>query len=154
MGGGFSLEGWKVTLPQVGGGSYQKTIKEALKKSNLTPEDIDFINPHGVAIKITDAYEANAITDIFGNNPEKPFISAYKPYVGHNLGGCALLESIILLLSLDNNLIPPTLNCEDIDLKYNVKIVKELIPNALNTVMKLSCGFAGYNAAVVFRRLN
>jgi 3-oxoacyl-[acyl-carrier-protein] synthase II len=152
LGGGFSLESWKVTLPQIGGLSYQKTIESALKKNNLKPEDIDLVNPHGVAIKVTDGYESKAITDIFGKNSKKPFITAFKPYIGHNLGGCAILESIILLLSMEKNLVPPTLNCEEIDPRYNMEVVRELTNYSLNTTMKLSCGFAGYNG--VYRRIN
>ncbi|MEW6408779.1 MAG: beta-ketoacyl synthase N-terminal-like domain-containing protein [Nitrospirota bacterium] len=154
LGGGFSLEGWKVTLPRIGSLSYQKTIEYALKKTNLRPEDIDLINPHGVAIKVTDGYEAKAITDIFGRNSKRPLITAFKPYVGHNLGGSAILESIILLLSMGKKLIPPTLNCEEVEPKYNIELVRELTPYSLNTAMKLSCGFAGYNGAVIFKRLN
>lgn len=154
LGGGFGLEGWKVTMPKIGSVSYQNTIKSALKKADLKPENIDLINPHGVAIKITDAYEAKAISDVFGENSKKPLITAFKPYVGHNLGGSAILESIILLLSMENNLIPPTLNSEEIDPKYNLAVVRELTRFSLNTVMKLSCGFAGYNAAAVYKRLS
>lgn len=153
LGGGFSLEGWKVTLPQIGGLSYQKTIRNALKRADLKPNDIDLINPHGVAIKVTDGYEAKAIADVFGKNPRKPLITAFKPYVGHNLGGCAVLESIILLLSMKKNLIPPTLNCEEVEPKYNIKLVEELTSHSLNTTMKLSCGFAGYNGAVIFKKI-
>src|SRR4030042_2679419 len=119
LGGGFSLEGWKVTLPRIGGSSYQKAIEASLKKHNLQPHDLDLLNQHGVAIRVTDRYEANAITDIFGKNSEKPLITAFKPYVGHNLGGCSILESIILLLSLENNLISPTLNCDEVEQKHN-----------------------------------
>lgn len=153
LGGGFSLESWKVTMPRIGGTSYQEAIEYALKETNLKPEDIDLINPHGVAIKVTDGYEAKAITDIFGKNSKKPLITAFKPYVGHNLGGSAILESIILLLSLEENLIPPTLNCKKVEPKYNIELVKELTRQPLNIAMKLSCGFAGYNAAVVFKKV-
>jgi 3-oxoacyl-[acyl-carrier-protein] synthase II len=152
LGGGFSLEGWKVTLPKIGSSSYPMAIESSLKIADLKPEDIDLINPHGVAIKVTDGYEVKAITDVFGKNIKKPFITAFKPYVGHNLGGSAILEIIILLLSLEKDLIPPTLNCNEIEPKYNIELVKELIPYSLNRAMKLSCGFAGYNAAAIFKK--
>lgn len=152
LGAGFSLEGWKVTMPQIGSSSYQKAIQSALRRTGLRPDDIDFIVPHGVAIKVTDGYEAKAIVDIFGKNPEKPFISAFKPYVGHNLGGCAILEIIILLLCMKNSMIQPTLNCEEIEPKHNIKLVRESTNYPINTAMKLSCGFAGYNSAVVFKK--
>lgn len=152
-GGAFSLEGWKVMLPQIGGTYYQDAIKTALRKSNLDPNEIDLINPHGVALKATDAYEAKAISDIFGRNTQKPFISAFKPYVGHNLGGSAMLEMIILLLSMEKQLIPPVMNCDDVEPKYNIELIRKLTPCSLNATMKLSCGFAGYNAAAVFKKI-
>ena len=152
LGGGFSLEGWKVTLPQLGSNSYQKAIKQALNSSGLKPKDIDLVNPHGVAIKITDRYETQAITDVFGENAKKPLVSAFKPYVGHNLGGSAIIETIILLLAMQKNLIPGTLNCELLEKKYNISIVSEHKNKPITTALKLSCGFAGYNGAAIFRK--
>ena len=150
LGGGFSLEGWKVTLPQLGSTSYQDAIKQSLKIAGLKPKDIDLINPHGVGIKITDRYEAKAITDIFGEN--KTPVTAFKPYVGHNLGGSAILETIILLIAMQKNLIPATLNCASLENKYNIPVVRKSTKKPLKTAMKLSCGFAGYNAAAIFRK--
>ena len=153
LGGGFSLEGWKVAIPRIGSSSYQNAIKSALEKANLSPGDIDLICPHGVALKVTDGYEAKAIRDVFGEKKAQPLITAWKPFVGHNLGGSAVLESIILLLSMENNMIPPTLNCEEDEPKYALNLVREHTQHTLNTAMKLSCGFAGYNAAAIFRKL-
>lgn len=149
LGGGFSLEGWKVVFPQTGGDCYIKVIKEALRNSEIQPKEIDLINPHGVGIRITDLYEAKAISEIFG---KKTPVTAFKPYVGHNLGGSALIETIILLLAMQNSFIPPTLNCPDFDEKYGINLVLKPAKQKLNTVIKLSCGFAGYNAAAVFRQ--
>jgi 3-oxoacyl-(acyl-carrier-protein) synthase len=53
---------------------------------------------------------------------------------------------------MENNLIPPTLNYDETEPKYNIELVKELIPYPLDTAMKLSCGFAGYNAAAIFKK--
>ena len=154
IGGGFSLEGWKVTMPQIGSSSYQEAIRSALNNAMVNPEGIDLLVPHGVAIKVTDGYEAKAIIDVFGKNSDKPLISAFKPYVGHNLGGSAILESSILLLAMDSNLIPPTLNNESIEAKYNINLVDEAVEHRIDTAMKLSCGFAGYNAAAVFKKIH
>ncbi|MFC1703562.1 beta-ketoacyl-[acyl-carrier-protein] synthase family protein [Candidatus Omnitrophota bacterium] len=151
LSGGFSLEGWKVTLPLPGSLSYQKAIKQALDSSDLRPKDISLINPHGVGIKVTDAYEAKAITEIFGKKP-KNLVSAFKPFIGHNLGGSAIAETIITLLSMQKGIVPPTLNCDDVEDKYHIALVKALIKKQLNIVMKLSCGFAGYNGSVIFKK--
>jgi 3-oxoacyl-(acyl-carrier-protein) synthase len=153
-GGGFDLEGWRITVPQIGSDSYQKAITKALQQSNVEKKEIDLLCPHGIGSQPIDYYEAKAINDTFGLNPKKPLITAFKPYVGHNLGGSALLETATLLLSLKNNLIPPTLNCENIDPKFNIDLVKEKKECKLKTVMKICCAFAGFNAAAIFRKLD
>lgn len=153
VGGGFSLENWKVTLPNVSQNFYKNAIAQSLKQSKIKPEQIDLINAHGVGTNIIDQYEARAITDIFGQKFERPFISAFKPYVGHNLGSCALLESAILLLALENNFVPPILNCDEVNPMLRIKIAKEgIYSNKTNIALKISCGFGGYDGAVVFRK--
>jgi 3-oxoacyl-(acyl-carrier-protein) synthase len=153
LGGGFDLEGWKITVPQLGSDSYQKAIQKALTQSNVSKDEIDLICPHGVGSQVIDYYEAKAITDIFGKSPKKPFITTFKPYVGHNLGGSALLEAAILLLSLKSNIIPPTLNYDEPEPKFNISLVKEKKEVELKTVMKACCAFAGFNAAAIFRKV-
>lgn len=154
LGGGFNLEGWKITVPQIGSDSYQKAIQKAFSQSNIEKEEIDLLCPHGVGYPVIDAYEAKAITDIFGLNPQKPLITTFKPYVGHNLGGSALLEAAILLLSLKNKVVPPTLNCENINPKLNISLVKERTEHDFRTAMKICCAFAGFNAAAIFKKID
>ncbi|MBI4845978.1 MAG: hypothetical protein HY810_05850 [Candidatus Omnitrophica bacterium] len=152
LGGGFDLEGWKITVPQIGSDSYQKAISRALAQSGIKKEKIDLVCPHGVGSGPIDYYEAKAITDTFGLNPKKPLITAFKPYVGHNLGGSALLETAILLLCLKNNIIVPALNCGNPDPRMNINLVKKAVKKKIKTVMKICCAFAGFNSAAVFRK--
>ncbi len=154
LGGGFYLEGWKVTTPQIGSDSYQKAILRALKQSSISKDEIELLVPHGVGSQAIDYYEARAITDVFGLNSPKPLITTFKPYIGHNLGGSTLLETAILLLSLKNEVVLPTLNCQNLDPKFNISLVKEKLKTKVNIAMKICCAFAGYNAAVVFKKLN
>lgn len=149
MGGGFSLEGWKITVPNVSDNFYSDSFQKALDAACLKADDIDFVNPHGVGMKITDTYEANAINRIFKN--KKPLISAFKPLVGHNLGGSALLETVISLMSLKNNIIPATLNCDNINEKLGLKIIRETTKAKIKTFAKMSCGFAGFNGVAIFK---
>jgi len=152
LGGGFSLEGWKVTTPQIGSQSYQDSMQQALKNSKVKAKEIDLVVPHGVGSGPIDYYESKAITDIFGKNPISPLITAFKPYVGHNLGGAALLESIILLLCLDNNIVLPTLNYANPDSRFNVSLVQNKVKKSISFAMKSCCAFAGYNAAAIFKK--
>jgi 3-oxoacyl-(acyl-carrier-protein) synthase len=152
LGGAFHLEGWKITVPDTMDNSYSSVIEAALKKAKVEKEVIDLLVPHGVAMPVTDAYEAKAITNVLGKNPRKPFITAFKPYLGHCLGSAALLETVLLLLSLENNVIPPTLNCRIPDKGLNISLVDKLIRKKLNIAMKIACGFAGFNGAAIFRK--
>lgn len=153
LGSGFNLEGWKVAIPSIASDSYKIAIDTALKNTHLDKESIDLIVPHGVGTSITDAYEAKTMTDIFGKDFKRPFLTAFKPYIGHTLGSNALLETIILLMALQNNTIPATLNLQESDPKLHVSAVKEKVTTDLKTVMKSSCGFAGFNGAAIFRKI-
>ena len=153
LGGGFDLEGWKITVPQLGNDSYQRAIQKAFTQSQVNKEDIDLICPHGVGSGPIDYYESKAITDTFGENPQKPLITTFKPYIGHNLGGSAILEAAAMLLALENNIVPETLNTKEIDSRFNMSLVKERQEAKLKTVIKICCAFAGFNAAAIFRKI-
>jgi 3-oxoacyl-(acyl-carrier-protein) synthase len=153
LGGGFHLEGWKVAIPAISGDSYKISVEAAIKNSKIKKSDIDLIIPHGVGTKVTDAYEAKVITDIFGRNPKRPLITAFKPYVGHNLGSTALIETAILLMALEKNMVPRTLNYNEVDYNLGIRLVKKNIKAKLKTALKMACGFAGYNGAAIFRKI-
>ncbi|NQU19312.1 hypothetical protein HQ550_04065 [bacterium] len=151
LGAGFSLEGWKITAPLIGGKFYQKAIIDALKVSKIKKNDVEVICPHGVGSKVIDSYESRAITDIFGEYP-KALISTFKPYVGHNLGGSSLLETAILLVSLKNKIVPCTLDYKEKSKNsFNISLLKEHKSFDFKICLKLCCAFAGYNSAAIFR---
>lgn len=151
LGGGFSLESSKVSLPNVASDLYSRAIIEALKYSNLQSSQIDVINPHAIGENITDLHEAISISRVFGKK-DKACVTAFKPYVGHNLGSSALLELCILILSLRNNFVPAILNCDEVDPKIKLNLVRSGISREISIGLKLSCGFAGYNGAVVLKK--
>ena len=153
LGGGFDMEGWKITVPQLGSNSYQEAIKKAFRQANVTSNDIELLCPHGTGCSVIDYYEAKAITDIFGKSPEKPLIAAFKPYIGHTLGASALLETAILLLALKNNVIPPTLNYDNPDPKLNISLIAKQTNAELSIVAKICSAFAGFNAAAIFKKV-
>jgi|SRR3989338_1307706 len=153
MGGGFTQDGWKVSFPAVTAGYYKKALINALLNSKIIKDDVDLIVPHGVGNNITDRFEAKVISSVFGEHTDRPYITALKPYFGHNLGGSALLETAILLLAMSNNVIPPTLNCEKIAPRIKINLVTNKIETDINVAVKMACGFAGYNAVSVFRKV-
>lgn len=140
-------------MPDIKSESYQKTIAESLEKCAVAQGEVDVINTHGLGASLIDQYEANAITSVFGEYLPKPFITAFKPYFGHTLGNCALLETIILLLSMKENLILPILNFKGEDPKIHITINQEKMRAELTTGMKIVWGFGGYSAATIFRKI-
>ncbi|MFC1576389.1 beta-ketoacyl synthase N-terminal-like domain-containing protein [Candidatus Omnitrophota bacterium] len=150
-GGSFVLEGWKVTYPDITNDYYEKILNEAIDLAGIDTSLVDLVVPHGVGTKITDRYEANAISKVFSKNKTKPLISAFKPYIGHTLGSTALLETAIMLMALKNKKIPPTLNCENVDSSLSINVLQEMTNNSnAKHAIKTACGFAGYNGACVF----
>jgi len=154
LGGGFSLDSWKVTVPDVDGDYYLKALREALYNSEVRPEEIDLVNPHGVGTSLGDRYEARVINDVFVNSSKQPLISAFKPLLGHTLGGSALTETILLLLCIDTSNIPPTMNVDEVDPELKIKVVTQATQAKVKIAVKMANGFAGYNAAAVFRKVD
>jgi len=140
-------------LPNIKQNYYKDTIFSALERSGVTTEQIDLVIPHGVGLKIIDRYEAKALDEIF-DNKDKPFYSAFKPFVGHNLGGSTLLEMIILLLAIKNEIIPPTLNCQEKNKKINIDLETKFIKSSISNAVKTATAFGGFNGAVVLTKFN
>ena len=152
LGGGFDMEGLKITAPQLGSDSYQNAMRRAFKQANIGAAEVDLLCPHGAGCSVIDYYEAKAMVDIFGKNQKRPVITTFKPYVGHTLGASALLETAIMLLSLSNGTVLPTLNCDDPDPKFNISLLTEPIKAKITVAAKICCAFAGFNAAAIFRK--
>lgn len=152
MGGGFSMEGWKVTLPAVGSDYYQKAIRQAIETSHVSRNDIDLICAHGVGNTVIDRYETKAVKDVFGPDFDNVLVTAFKPLIGHTLGISALIETAILINCLNNNVAVPLLYHNNIDPRHELNFVKEKIDVELNTVLKICSAFAGYNGALVLKK--
>jgi 3-oxoacyl-[acyl-carrier-protein] synthase II len=131
-----------------------KAMKMALKEANLTPEDVDCINCHATSTPIGDTSEINAILNVFDKS-NMPKLTGTKSMTGHLLGAAGAVESILSILSIKDNIIPPTINFSERDnqIPEYVEIVSE--PNyksKVNVVMSNTFGFGGHNAIVIFKK--
>lgn len=151
LGGGFVHESWGITYPKIGNRYYINTIKMALRNAKISASEVDLICAHGVATSIGDHYEAQAIEHVFKKN--HPKVTALKPFIGHNLGGSSLLELATLILAMKNKYIPEILNTKKCDPKFQLNLVLKPIRSEVDVIMKICCAFAGYDAAVVLKRL-
>ena len=150
---GASTDAHHITAPAEGGRGAVDAMKKALLDAELTPSDIDYINAHGTSTPANDKNETAAIKTVFGEKAYDINISSTKSMTGHLLGGGGAFESLVSLLSLKNNIIPPTINLnnpdEECDLNYtpNTAIEKEL-----SAAMSNSFGFGGHNGVLVFKK--
>ena len=150
---GASTDAHHITAPAEGGRGAVDAMKKALLDAELTPSDIDYINAHGTSTPANDKNETAAIKTVFGEKAYDINISSTKSMTGHLLGGGGAFESLVSLLSLKNNIIPPTINLnnpdEECDLNYtpNAAIEKELY-----AAMSNSFGFGGHNGVLVFKK--
>ena len=150
---GASTDAHHITAPAEGGRGAVDAMKKALFDAELTPNDIDYINAHGTSTPANDKNETAAIKTVFGEKAYEVNISSTKSMTGHLLGGGGAFESLVSLLSLKNNTIPPTINLnnpdEECDLNYtpNISVEKDL-----TTAMSNSFGFGGHNGALVFKK--
>lgn len=149
---GLSGDGYHPTAPAPDGSGGLRAMRMALKNANLNPADIDYINAHGTSTPLGDEIEFNAVKSLFKNNLNGLTMSSTKSSTGHLLGASGAIEAIFSILSIKNDLAPPTLNlenlsedCRDINLVPRISIDKKI-----NKVLSNSFGFGGTNASLIF----
>jgi 3-oxoacyl-[acyl-carrier-protein] synthase II len=152
LGAAFSQDGWKITVPAPDPPRALSALRSALEQCGLGPGDVGLLVPHGAGSPASDQYEAEVMHRLFGEERGWPLVTALKPYVGHNLGGSALLETALLMRILAASLVPPTLG-HGTPLRRNpVPLVDRWTERPITNAVKLTCGFAGFYGAAVFRR--
>ena len=155
LGGGMSADANHITAPHPEGLGALLVMANALRDANLTTADIDYINVHGTSTPLGDLSETKAIVDLFGEHAYKLNISSTKSMTGHLLGATGAIEAVAAILSIQHNIIPPTINhfTDDptIDPKLNLtfhKAQKRIVRAALSNTF----GFGGHNASVIFKK--
>jgi 3-oxoacyl-[acyl-carrier-protein] synthase II len=150
LGGGFTSEGWKITMPDVAGDRYAEAIGSALNDAGVRPEQIDMITPHGVGSGMLDNFETNSLAEVFGNGGRKwPPMLLAKAAVGHTLGGCVLVELVASLRALQHGEVPPVVRCDEPDPSLPVGPPRSTSLPERWTMLKCTNGFAGQNGAIV-----
>lgn len=145
-----SNDAYHPTAPSPDGSGALRAMTQALKKANLQPTDIDYINAHGTATLNNDAAEGKAIEQLFGDNV--PF-SSTKPFTGHTLAAAGAVEALFSIMALNENTIFPNLNFETRMEELNIAPVTELvIDKKLRHVISNSFGFGGNNVSLIFSK--
>ncbi|MGH7087565.1 MAG: beta-ketoacyl-ACP synthase II, partial [Stellaceae bacterium] len=151
LGYGMSGDAHHITAPAEDGKGAFRSMSNALKRSGLALEDIDYVNAHGTSTPLGDEIELNAVKRVFGDHAYKLSMSSTKSAIGHLLGAAGSVEAIFSLLAIRDGIVPPTLNLEhpsegcDIDL-VPLRAKERPVRYALSN----SFGFGGTNASLIF----
>ena len=150
MGYGLSGDAHHVTSPTEDGDGAYRCMKMALRKAGLSPKDIDYINAHGTSTIVGDMAELHAVERLF---PEGVTMSSTKSSTGHLLGAAGSVEAIFTLLSINKEIVPPTLNLENCLKETVIDLVPKKAKSCkINYALSNSFGFGGTNATLVFKK--
>ncbi len=147
---GMSGDAFHITKPAEDGNGGFRAMEMALKESELTSEDIKYVNAHGTSTPIGDMIELSAVEKLFGSN-EKMFMSSNKSAIGHLLGAAGAVEAVFSLKSLETNTLPPTLNLDSPEIPTKINLIPHnSISYSVNNIISNSFGFGGTNASLIF----
>ena len=157
VGGGLSADAYHLTATHPEGLGAKLVMQNALEDAHMAPEEIDYINVHGTSTPVGDKSEAKAITEVFGAHAYDLNISSTKSMTGHLLGATGAVEALICVKSVENDVVPPTINHEEgdddpeIDYKLNFTFNKAQ-KRVVNAALSNTFGFGGHNASIIVKK--
>ena len=156
-GTGVSADAYHITASHPEGLGAKLVMTNALEDAGLQPEDIDYINVHGTSTPVGDISEVKAIQALFGEHAYKLNISSTKSMTGHLLGAAGAVEAIASVLSVKNDIVPPTINHEEGDndeqIDYNLNFTfNKAQHRTVRAALSNTFGFGGHNACVIVKK--
>lgn len=153
VGVGLTADAHHITAPEPSGSGAIRSMQEAVRESGLELTDVDYINAHGTSTPYNDVTETKAIKTVFGDHAYNLVVSSVKSMTGHLLGAAGSIEAIATVLSVKNDIIPPTINLDEpdpeCDLNYSPKAsTKKVVRAAISNTF----GFGGHNASLLFKK--
>jgi 3-oxoacyl-[acyl-carrier-protein] synthase II len=155
-GAAMTADAYHMTSTHPEGLGAAKAMQIALKEAGITMADVDYLNMHATSTPIGDLSELKAVTSLTGSDKTTMQIGATKSMTGHLLGAAGAIEAIICLLTIEHQVLPPTINTEVLDpaVPANLNIVgKHAIDHKVDIAMSNTFGFGGHNGIVVFRKI-
>jgi 3-oxoacyl-[acyl-carrier-protein] synthase II len=153
IGYGMSGDAYHITAPAQDGDGAFRCMNAAIRRANISADEIDYINAHGTSTPIGDEIELGAVQRVVGNAAGRMSMSSTKSAIGHLLGAAGAVESIISILAMRDNIAPPTLNLENPSVETAIDLVPlKARPRTIDIALSNSFGFGGTNASLIFRR--
>ena len=151
MGASITSDGFHMVAPDPNGARAGHAIARAIQLASLSPSDIDHVNAHATGTQVGDVAESKAINNALGSN--KPAVYAPKSALGHSVGAVGAVESILTVLALRDQVVPPTLNLQNLDPEIDLDVVSgKPRPGDYQYAINNSFGFGGHNVAIAFGR--
>ncbi|MCO5248353.1 MAG: beta-ketoacyl-ACP synthase II [Chitinophagales bacterium] len=155
VGGGMSADAYHITAPHPEGKGAQLVMLDALNDAHIKTTDIDYINTHGTSTSLGDIAEIKAIQSVFQEHAYHLNISSTKSMTGHLLGAAGIVEAIISILSVKNDIVPPTINFNELDENIDPLLnftFNKAEKRKINYALSNTFGFGGHNASVIFKK--
>ncbi len=151
VGYGLSGDAHHITAPAEDGSGGYRAMRNALKRANLALDRIDYINAHGTSTPLGDEIELNAVKRLFASHAYKLSMSSTKSAIGHLLGAAGAVEAIFSILSIRDQIVPPTLNLDNPSEGCDIDMVPHKAKQRpVRHVLSNSFGFGGTNASLIF----
>lgn len=155
-GGGMSGDAYHMTAPHPDGIGARNVMNAALEDAEMNADSVDYVNVHGTSTPLGDVAETKAIKQVFGEHTYDLNISSTKSMTGHLLGAAGAIEAIACILSVRNNIVPPTINHftddPEMDNKLNFTFNQAQERN-IDVALSNTFGFGGHNTSAIFKKL-
>jgi beta-ketoacyl-acyl-carrier-protein synthase II len=157
IGGAMTADSYHITASHPDGEGAINAMELALQDSGISTSEVDYINAHATSTPLGDVSETKAIATVFGDDVRNLNISATKSMTGHLLGAAGAIEAIVCIKSINDSVIPPTINTQTVDPEIpgvlNLTFGKAQERN-VNIAMSNTFGFGGHNVITVFKKYN
>ena len=157
IGAGLSSDAHHITAPHPEGDGVKAVMRNCLNDGKIKANEVDAINTHGTSTPLGDVAELKAISNVFGKHAPNININSTKSMTGHMLGASGAIEAISVILSIQNKIVPPTINHKNIDenIDQNLNLTLNTAQNReINIAMSNTFGFGGHNACLLFKKIN
>jgi 3-oxoacyl-[acyl-carrier-protein] synthase II len=155
IGYGLSGDAYHMTGMAPEGDGCRRAMNAALRVAGISADKIDYVNAHATSTPLGDALESKAIENVFGERAlnHELLVSSTKSMTGHLLGGAGGLEAGITIMAMQNQIVPPTMNLENVDPACRLNYVpNKPQPAKLDYALSNSFGFGGTNGSLIFKR--
>ena len=153
VGYGMTSDAFHVAAPAPDGDGAIRVMRRALADAGLRPEDVEYINAHGTSTPLNDKMESMAIRAVFGDHADNVLVNSTKSMIGHCLGAAGALEAVAALQSIQEGIIHPTINLENLDPECSINAVGPGgMEKKVSRLLVNSFGFGGHNGVAAFQR--